>query len=658
MKKTYTIIMKRTLSEESSDGEIPTTNSLFQEFKEKYFKKARGNDNEATGENGNDNNQSQPNSVDMDETEKERRRRYAIIRERKRRENRPKTEQPKKAFTRCYRCGDTTHKANHPGCPAKNNKCNWCEKIGHYPSVCMNEQVLHPELDPDFINKNSTTLIDSDDDKWMNEAYDEIMKDLERNISTSPSSPVKEVPAEEYNLNDNVPKSKIAYKDIENAIEEETNIKEETSIPRGAYVITNDEADDLWTFVYRGPEPIFKKYKGDVIIINHSDHYHFVFKSMSQNLNRTLGRIFEGGNMPITNLSEAKQTCIKVQSWKNYCPYLVRKNNKVTIVGNNLKKLYIDLMNAPQEDRNCADINREIRRKPNNFKGTTAIRRDRLESIYESVQLKDARQIDEFERMNTLQDRINLYTEHGPAWKDAAKLAIEIYNEELLREQSETPYEEYDGKHKDCEEPTDFSKSNKWFDGLLETNNIDKEEFISALINVMNKKIRRKNCFALVGGTTTGKSLILKLICSEYNYGTVKANVQNLQFYFQNLVKKTVALMEEPRIIPMTVNSFKQLLGGEEFDIEKKYSDDVRLHRLPVLISSNHELNQFILSVDADAIYARTFQFRFIKRLGVDYDEPPEQLCSCHFKHWYRTFLNDKYETRKNGTNGSRHESG
>lgn len=38
----------------------------------------------------------------------------------------------------CYRCGRSGHRANFSGCPAKNARCNGCQKIGHFKSVCRN----------------------------------------------------------------------------------------------------------------------------------------------------------------------------------------------------------------------------------------------------------------------------------------------------------------------------------------------------------------------------------------------------------------------------------------------------------------------------------------------------------------------------------------
>lgn len=40
----------------------------------------------------------------------------------------------------CFRCGDTSHLANFPDCPAVKQRCKKCRKIGHLDSVCKSSQ--------------------------------------------------------------------------------------------------------------------------------------------------------------------------------------------------------------------------------------------------------------------------------------------------------------------------------------------------------------------------------------------------------------------------------------------------------------------------------------------------------------------------------------
>lgn len=48
-----------------------------------------------------------------------------------------------KGKVKCFRCGNTSHKANFPNCPAKNAVCHLCAKKGHFKSQCKSQFRVH-----------------------------------------------------------------------------------------------------------------------------------------------------------------------------------------------------------------------------------------------------------------------------------------------------------------------------------------------------------------------------------------------------------------------------------------------------------------------------------------------------------------------------------
>ena len=51
---------------------------------------------------------------------------------------------------KCYRCGDSSHRANFSSCPAKSAKCQECGKIGHYKRVCNSKtKIFNVEIEND-----------------------------------------------------------------------------------------------------------------------------------------------------------------------------------------------------------------------------------------------------------------------------------------------------------------------------------------------------------------------------------------------------------------------------------------------------------------------------------------------------------------------------
>jgi len=61
---------------------------------------------------------------------------------------------------RCYRCGDTTHKANN--CNHSDSECRKCHKTGHLARVCMAVEADHQKKRNNFIEENGD--LHSDDD--------------------------------------------------------------------------------------------------------------------------------------------------------------------------------------------------------------------------------------------------------------------------------------------------------------------------------------------------------------------------------------------------------------------------------------------------------------------------------------------------------------
>lgn len=150
----------------------------------------------------------------------------------------------------------------------------------------------------------------------------------------------------------------------------------------------------------------------------------------------------------------------------------------------------------------------------------------------------------------------------------------------------------------------------------MEVNNIDIPQFKKDIKMIMEQGHKKINTLVLQGPSNTGKSLLAKLITGGYNIGTVARSTESNNFIFQNLLGKTVGLMEEPFITKMTVNDFKQLLGGERMEIGVKHRDREWLDRLPIICTTNDEqLADRCNSIDCKAINNRCIYYRLFKTI-------------------------------------------
>lgn len=180
----------------------------------------------------------------------------------------------------------------------------------------------------------------------------------------------------------------------------------------------------------------------------------------------------------------------------------------------------------------------------------------------------------------------------------------------------------------------------------MEVNNINIEQFKKDVKMIMEQGHKKINTLVLQGQSNTGKSLLAKLIIGGYNVGTVARTTESNNFIFQNLLGKTVGLMEEPFITKMTVNDFKQLLGGERMEIGVKHRDREWLERLPIICTTNDErLADRCNSIDCQAIQNRCIYYRLSKTIHYndnsrsassrDFFEFNGYICAKGWRTWW-----------------------
>ncbi|XP_068250641.1 uncharacterized protein [Palaemon carinicauda] len=133
-----------------------------------------------------------------------------------------------------------------------------------------------------------------------------------------------------------------------------------------------------------------------------------------------------------------------------------------------------------------------------------------------------------------------------------------------------------------------------WIENMFKRNKIDIEEFLAWVILIADRKLNKINTLVLQGPTGTGKSLTLNAILSKFNTGIVTRNGDANQFHLQNLLGKTFALFEEPRISQITVDDYKLLFEGADFEINVKHQEPEILTRIPVFVSTNKELDYWV----------------------------------------------------------------
>lgn len=155
----------------------------------------------------------------------------------------------------------------------------------------------------------------------------------------------------------------------------------------------------------------------------------------------------------------------------------------------------------------------------------------------------------------------------------------------------------------------------EWLHYMFQQNNIDILEFLAWFTIIAEKKLNKVNTLVLQGPTGSGKTLTLQSLLKKLNVATVTRGGDTNQFHFQNLLTKNHAIFEEPRISQATVDEYKLLLEGAEFEINVKNKDMQLLPRKPIFISTNRDIGYWVPPTDADALQARTKTFLLTKEI-------------------------------------------
>ncbi|VUZ40735.1 unnamed protein product, partial [Hymenolepis diminuta] len=136
---------------------------------------------------------------------------------------------------------------------------------------------------------------------------------------------------------------------------------------------------------------------------------------------------------------------------------------------------------------------------------------------------------------------------------------------------------------------------------------------------------------------------LANLITSHLTDGKINRREDQSQFHSDNLLNRTVGVMEEPRITNATKNDFKALLGGDRFEIDVKYRPKEFLERIPIIATTNEGLGVLLHHIDRHALYSRVKQYELREQLSSELIKGsisacPARLCQCrllkHFKRY------------------------
>lgn len=321
------------------------------------------------------------------------------------------------------------------------------------------------------------------------------------------------------------------------------------------------------------------------------------------------------------SIVECKNSLQLIRNRINLLNYMASRGIVKTI-GDKYVNLISNINSQNWED--CSIIPSDCRRKrkyiENNL--TTSDKRNRYLALAEEINKRQITHISQIHQKFSIDELMTIIAKNGNIYKDVIRQAITYNNRKKVEYERNTKYTIlYRDKifNDECKCSSEEHREGKeWIKRLLLENNINPEDFLVKIENIFDRKKDKINGIVFEGPTNTGKSLLCNLIIYPYTYGTASRRGDQTNFHMENLLHKSIAVMEEPRITGVTVDDFKQLLGGETFQVDVKYQEKDWLTRTPTIITTNEDIGLRLSKLDREALLSRIYLFNFKKQIKSD----------------------------------------
>lgn len=146
------------------------------------------------------------------------------------------------------------------------------------------------------------------------------------------------------------------------------------------------------------------------------------------------------------------------------------------------------------------------------------------------------------------------------------------------------------------------------------------EEFLQTFIDIMDRKIPKKNCIVLFSPPSAGKNFFIDMVCAiVVNYGQLGMANRHNQFAFQEAPNKRLIIWNEPNYEASMEDTIKMMFAGDPYTVRVKHAQDTAVAKTPVIVMTNNRCNFMYAPAFADRIALFTWQ-------------PAYFLKSCNFK--------------------------
>nr|QQY96804.1 nonstructural protein [Decapod penstyldensovirus 1] len=404
------------------------------------------------------------------------------------------------------------------------------------------------------------------------------------------------------------------------------------------------ESTTWYTFVIREkPQP--RRLSGrtpNFTITDHGDHWHITYSGHPTNKTRHRATILAYLGVTFAARAEAEATTVLVRNIKRWILYLIRygiERLSYFGLGHAIFKRIIKYFQQYRRDEDAVDGPCPYMTTTREYRAEEKPKENSAEYDYlqHLVKTKSARTVQEL--VNKLDDEEykQLWTRTRGQYKDKLRGILTYYNNKKKSNQSQLSL--ITNLQNISKRKPDYDNM-QWIKYMLANNDIRVPEILAWIIIVADKKLDKINTLVLQGPTGTGKSLTIGALLGKLNTGLVTRTGDSNTFHLQNLIGKSYALFEEPRISQITVDDFKLLFEGSDLEVNIKHQESEIMGRIPIFISTNKDIDYWVPPADGKALQTRTKTFHLTRqikglsdRMNSQYDinPPPDKITSDDF---------------------------
>ena len=129
------------------------------------------------------------------------------------------------------------------------------------------------------------------------------------------------------------------------------------------------------------------------------------------------------------------------------------------------------------------------------------------------------------------------------------------------------------------------------------------EEFLQTFIDIMDRKIPKRNCIVLYSPPSAGKNFFIDMVCAiVVNYGQLGMANRHNQFAFQEAPNKRMIIWNEPNYEPAMIDTIKMMFAGDPYTVRVKHAQDTAVSKTPVIVMTNNRCTFMQGSVFADRV--------------------------------------------------------